>query len=68
MHVLEPGETYLDAPEMGYIGRILNQDFSTMPRVQRGLRASQQRELTLAHYQESRIRHFHATLASYVGS
>src|SRR5579862_953134 len=68
MHVLGPGETYLDAPEMGYIGRILNQDFSTMPRVQRGLRASQQRELTLAHYQESRIRHFHATLASYVGS
>jgi len=68
VHVLEPGETFLDAPELGYIGRILNQDFSTLPRVQRGLRASVRRDMTLAHYQESRIRHFHATLASYVGS
>jgi hypothetical protein len=68
MHVLEPGETFLDAPELGYLGRILNQDFSTLPRVQRGLRASVRDRLTLAHYQESRIRHFHATLTSYVGS
>jgi phenylpropionate dioxygenase-like ring-hydroxylating dioxygenase large terminal subunit len=67
-HVLEPGETFLDAPELGYIGRILNQDFSTLPRVQRGLRASVRNDLTLARYQESRIRHFHATLTSYVGT
>ncbi|HZQ86593.1 MAG TPA: aromatic ring-hydroxylating dioxygenase subunit alpha [Acidimicrobiales bacterium] len=66
--VLQPGETFLDAPELGYIGRILNQDFSTLPRVQRGLRASVRKDLTLAHYQESRIRHFHATLTAYIGS
>ena len=68
LHVLQPGETFLDAPELGFIGRILNQDFATMTRVQRGLRASVREHVTLASYQESRIRHFHATLESYVGS
>jgi phenylpropionate dioxygenase-like ring-hydroxylating dioxygenase large terminal subunit len=66
--VLEPGETWADAPELGYLGRILNQDHATLGRIQRGLKASVRPTLTLAHYQESRIRHFHATLASYVGS
>jgi len=66
--VLGPGESFADAPELGYLGRILNQDFSTFGRIQRGLHASVRPGLTLARYQESRIRHFHATLASYVGS
>jgi len=66
--VLEAGESFADAPELGYLGRILNQDYATMGRVQRGLRATVRTELTLAHYQEARIRHFHATLTGYVGS
>jgi len=66
--VLGSGETFADAPELGYLGRILNQDYATLGRVQRGLHATVRTDLTLAHYQEARIRHFHATLADYVGS
>jgi phenylpropionate dioxygenase-like ring-hydroxylating dioxygenase large terminal subunit len=66
--VLEPGETFADAPELGFLGRILNQDFATMGRIQRGLHASVRPSLTLARYQEVRIRHFHTTLTGYVGS
>jgi phenylpropionate dioxygenase-like ring-hydroxylating dioxygenase large terminal subunit len=65
--VLGPDETWADAPELGFLGRILNQDNSTLGRVQRGLHASVKAGVTLAHYQESRIRHFHATLGHYVG-
>ena len=65
--VLEPGETWADAPELGFLGRILNQDNSTLGRIQRGLKASVRPALTLAHYQEARIRHFHTTLQAYIG-
>jgi phenylpropionate dioxygenase-like ring-hydroxylating dioxygenase large terminal subunit len=63
---LGEGETWADAPELGYLGRILNQDGSTFGRVQRGLHASVKPAITLARYQESRIRHFHATLDAYL--
>jgi phenylpropionate dioxygenase-like ring-hydroxylating dioxygenase large terminal subunit len=59
-------ESFVDAPELGYLGRILNQDGSTFGRIQRGLHASVQPTITLSHYQESRIRHFHATLDGYL--
>jgi len=64
--VLAQGESFADAPELGYLGRILNQDASTFGRIQRGLRASAKPGVTLARYQESRIRHFHATLTRYI--
>jgi phenylpropionate dioxygenase-like ring-hydroxylating dioxygenase large terminal subunit len=63
---LADGETFADAPELGYLGRILNQDASTFGRIQRGLHASVKPTLTLSRYQESRIRHFHATLDAYL--
>ena len=47
-------------------GRVFNQDGSTFARVQRGLRASVKETTTLSSYQESRIRHFHATLDAYI--
>ena len=59
-------ETFADAPELGYLGRILNQDASTFGRIQRGLHASVKPAITTARYQESRIRHFHATLDAYL--
>ena len=34
---LEPGERWADAPELGYLGRILDQDTATLARVQHGL-------------------------------
>jgi len=64
---LEPGERWADAPELGYLGRILDQDTATLARVQRGLESADGPDVTLARYQESRIRHFHATLGEYLG-
>ncbi len=61
-----PGRRSPTRPELGFLGRILNQDYATMGRIQRGLKASVRPALTLAHYQEVRIRHFHATLESYM--
>jgi phenylpropionate dioxygenase-like ring-hydroxylating dioxygenase large terminal subunit len=63
---LDAGERWADAPELGYLGRILDQDTATLVRVQRGLQAAQGPDVTLAREQESRIRHFHATLAEYL--
>lgn len=60
------GESWSDAPELGVFGRVFNQDGSTFGRVQRGLKASARSHTTLSSYQESRIRHFHATLDGYL--
>jgi phenylpropionate dioxygenase-like ring-hydroxylating dioxygenase large terminal subunit len=59
---LAEGQSWADAPELGYLGRILNQDTATLARVQQGLRAAPGPDVTLARYQENRIRHFHRTL------
>ncbi len=61
---LDDGASWADAPELGYLGRILDQDTATLERVQRGLEAADGPDVTLASYQESRIRHFQATLAA----
>jgi phenylpropionate dioxygenase-like ring-hydroxylating dioxygenase large terminal subunit len=63
---LAAGERWADAPELGYLGRILDQDTATLARVQRGLESAAGPDVTLARYQESRIRHFHATLGEYL--
>ncbi len=65
---LGPDESWADVPELGSFGRVFNQDGSTLGRIQRGLRASVKPSLTLARYQESRIRHFHATLDTYLAA
>ena len=59
-------ESWADAPELGYLGRILNQDTATLARVQQGLRSWSVPDVTLSAYQENRIRHFHATLGAYL--
>jgi len=63
---LADGQSWADAPELGYLGRILDQDTATLARVQQGLRARSGPDVTLARYQENRIRHFHATLGEYL--
>ena len=65
---LGPDESWADVAELGAFGRVFNQDGSTLGRIQRGLRASVKPSLTLARYQESRIRHFHATLDTYLAA
>lgn len=63
---LERHEKWSDVPELSFFGPVLDEDQEIMPRVQRGLRAARKPGVTLALYQESRIRHFRRTLERYV--
>jgi hypothetical protein len=62
------GNDWTEATELGRLGPIMNQDVRQMVRVQRGLKTSRRRGVTLANYQESRIRHLADTLETYLNS
>jgi len=59
-------DPWSSAPELGSAAMVADQDTDNLKRIQKGLRASKKPGVTLAAYQESRIRHFHETLDSYV--
>ena len=59
---------WADAPELGSAAKVADQDTSNLRRIQRGLKASRKPGVTLAQYQESRIRHFHMTLDAYMAA
>jgi len=65
LRFLRDDEPFAAAPELGFLGPILDQDTATMPLVHRGMRASTRARTTLSQYQEVRIRHFHALLTQY---
>jgi hypothetical protein len=51
---------------LGRLAQIFEQDMTNLDVIQRGVRASKKGAVTLAEYQESRIRHFEQTLDSYI--
>lgn len=59
-------EQFTDVTELGLLGPVFDQDIDNMVFVQRGMKATLKKGLTLAQYQESRIRQMHQTLTSYV--
>ncbi len=63
---LAADERFGEVAELSYYGPILDQDADMMPRVQAGLRSSHKRQVSLANYQEIRIRHMRQTLAAYL--
>jgi phenylpropionate dioxygenase-like ring-hydroxylating dioxygenase large terminal subunit len=67
IHWLGPDEDWTHAPELGMLGRVFNQDTFNLPNVQRGLHATARKEIQLARYQETKIRHFHQLLEKWVG-
>ena len=67
MKMLEPDQNWVDAPELGSAAMVADQDTDNLMRIQKGLKATRKPGVTLARYQESRIRHFHATLDEYLG-
>ena len=66
MHMLDAHEVWADAPELGALGSIFDQDMFNLPFVQEGMKASKNRKLELGDYQESRVRHFARTLDKYL--
>jgi hypothetical protein len=65
---LDFDEPWTNAPELGFLARVFEQDTFNLPRVQRGLHASVRPNATLARYQETKLRHFHGLLERYIGA
>ncbi|MED5553247.1 MAG: aromatic ring-hydroxylating dioxygenase subunit alpha [Actinomycetota bacterium] len=59
-------DAWSDTPALGGAGMVVDQDTDNLIRIQRGLQANKKGSVTLAAYQESRIRHFHETLEHYL--
>jgi hypothetical protein len=66
LHMLAEGEIWSDAPELGVLGAVVDQDMENMELTHEGLKVSKNQAVELADYQEVRIRHIHQTLDSYL--
>jgi phenylpropionate dioxygenase-like ring-hydroxylating dioxygenase large terminal subunit len=62
VHWLGDDEDWTQAPELGFLTRVFNQDTRNLPWVQRGLHAARHTHVTFGAYQETKLRHFHALL------
>lgn len=63
---LDDAQSWAEAPALGRLGWVFDQDVANAPLVQAGLKASGKKAVTLGDYQEIRIRQFHATLDRYL--
>lgn len=64
---LPDGVPFASAPELGALGGVFDQDMGNLDAMTKGLKASKKGHVSLASYQESRIRHHHLTLDKYLG-
>lgn len=65
---LQEDEPWSTVEAMGSAAMVVDQDTDNLKRIQKGLRATKKPGVTLANYQESRIRHFHQTLDRYMAA
>ena len=63
---LADDQPWSSVPELKGYGPVIDQDTPNFPRIQKGLRASARGAISLANYQENRIRAFHETLERYL--
>ena len=68
IHWLGPDDPWTDAPEMGGLARVLNQDSYNLPKVQKGLKTKADPYIYLAAYEEGKLRHFHHLYDRWVAS
>lgn len=59
-------QSWTEAPELGVLGEVLDQDMGNLRFVQEGLHCSKNGKVQLGDYQEIRIRQFHRTLEKYL--
>ncbi len=67
IHWLSPDQDWTDAPELGMLAKIFNQDQRNLPFVYQGLKATARENLRLADYNELKLRHFHQLYEKWVG-
>jgi hypothetical protein len=66
VHWLGEHESFSDALELGTLGKVFNQDLFNMAKVQIGLETTRKPGITLANYQESKVRWLHHKLGEWV--
>lgn len=59
VHILSADEPWTNAPELGTLAKIFEQDCGNIPSVQRGLKTKMPDHIWYSAYQESIIRNFH---------
>jgi len=64
---LPDDQPFSSAAELGALGAVFDQDMGNLDAMTKGLKSSRKGAVSLASYQESRIRHHHETLAKYLG-
>jgi hypothetical protein len=64
---LGPDQPWTDAPELGLLAKVFEQDTFNLPKVHKGLRHTAKPGITLAHYQESKVRWFEHRLVEWMG-
>ena len=65
IHRLDADESWTEAPELGMLGKVFDQDTFNMERVQLGLESTFKPGVTLANYQESKVRWLHTLLSQW---
>ena len=65
---LGPDDDWTGAPELGMLAKVFTQDSFNMPMVQKGLETTAKPGVTLANYQESKVRWLHDLLGRWVDS
>lgn len=68
IHWLDADDDWVEAPELGMLARVFNQDTFNIPKVQIGLKAAARPYVTFAGYNETKIRHFHALLDQWLAT
>ena len=63
---LGPDDEWTQAPELGMLAKVFQQDSYNMPMVQKGLEQTAKPGVTLANYQESKVRWLHHLLGRWV--
>ena len=66
IHHLGPDDDWVDAPELGMLAKVFNQDVVNMPEVQKGLKNMRRPEVIFANYGETKPRHFHMLLDQWI--
>jgi hypothetical protein len=64
--VLTLEQSWSEAPGMGGLAAVFEQDMANLPRVQAGLKSSGKASVTFGNYQEARLRLFHRLIDQYI--
>ena len=65
-HRLGVDEPWTDAPQLGMLAKVFEQDVFNMSKVQKGLETSRKPGITLSNYQESKIRWLHRQFGEWI--